>query len=130
MGLLFFSFRVKHTLSYENNNHICYKGERIMSKKSIILTVVGICYGVVIGFGGCKFYENAKADTSYTDMEVAESYAYDKYGDDESEIVLRHYDYENDMLEFYICRDGDIKTASGINRTYWTNKLASGTIGK
>ena len=36
--------------------------------------------------------------------------------------------YETDMLDFYIYRDGDIKAASGVNRTYWSNKLADGYI--
>lgn len=129
MGLLFFFFREKYIFSYENNNHIYYKGERIMSKKSIILTVAGICCGVIIGVDGCKLYEKLTDNQqTYTDMEIAESFAYDKYGDDKSEIVLRNYDYENDMLDFYIYRDGDIKAASGVNRTYWSNKLADGYV--
>lgn len=127
MGLLFF-FREKYIFSYENNNYIYYKGERIMSKKSIIL-IAGICCGVIIGVDGCKLYEKLTDNQqTYTDMEIAESFAYDKYGDDKSEIVLRNYDYENDMLDFYIYRDGDIKAASGVNRTYWSNKLADGYI--
>lgn len=126
MGLLF--FREKYIFSYENNNYIYYKGERIMSKKSIILTV-GICCGVIIGVDGCKLYEKLTDNQqTYTDMEIAESFAYDKYGDDKSEIVLHNYDYENDMLDFYIYRDGDIKAASGVNRTYWSNKLADGYV--
>lgn len=126
MGLLF--FREKYIFSYENNNYIYYKGERIMSKKSIIL-IAGICCGVIIGVDGCKLYEKLTDNQqTYTDMEIAESFAYDKYGDDKSEIVLRNYDYENDMLDFYIYRDGDIKTASGVNRTYWSNKLADGYV--
>lgn len=127
MGLLFF-FREKYIFSYENNNYIYYKGERIMSKKSIIL-IAGICCGVIIGVDGCKLYEKLTDNQqTYTDMEIAESFAYDKYGDDKSEIVLRNYDYENDMLDFYIYRDGDIKAASGVNRTYWSNKLADGYV--
>lgn len=99
-----------------------------MSKKSIIL-IAGICCGVIIGVDGCKLYEKLTDNQqTYTDMEIAESFAYDKYGDDKSEIVLRNYDYENDMLDFYIYRDGDIKAASGVNRTYWSNKLADGYV--
>lgn len=100
-----------------------------MSKKSIILTVAGICCGVIIGVDSCKLYEKLTDNQqTYTDMEIAESFAYDKYGDDKSEIVLRNYDYENDMLDFYIYRDSDIKAASGVNRTYWSNKLADGYV--
>lgn len=101
MGLLF--FREKYIFSYENNNYIYYKGERIMSKKSIILTVTGICCGVIIGVNGCKLYEKLTDNhQTHTDMEIAESFAYDKYGDDKSEIVLRNHNYETDMLDFYI----------------------------
>lgn len=94
-----------------------------MSKKSIILTVA-VIVGVIIGVNGCKLCEKLTDNhQTYTDMEIAESFAYDKYGDDESKIVLRNYDYETDMLDFYIYRDGEIKAASGVNRTYWSNKL-------
>ena len=100
-----------------------------MSKKSIILTVASICCGVIIGVDGCKLYEKLTDNQqTYTDMEIAESFAYDKYGDDKSEIVLRNYDYETDMLDFYIYRDGDIKAASGVNKTYWSNKLTDGYV--
>lgn len=100
-----------------------------MSKKSIILTVTGNCCGVIIGVNGCKLYEKLTDNhQTHTDMEIAESFAYDKYGDDKSEIVLRNHNYETDMLDFYIYRDGDIKTAYRINRTYWSNKLENGYI--
>lgn len=72
-----------------------------MSKKSIILTVAGICCGFIMGINGCTLYE--------------------KLADD------NHQTY-TDMLDFYIYRDGDIKAASGVNRTYWSNKLADGYI--
>lgn len=100
-----------------------------MSKKSIILTVTGICCGVIIGVNGCKLYEKlTDNDQTYTDMEIAESFVYDRYGDDKSKIVLRNHNYETDMLNFYVYRDGDVKVAHGINRTYWSNKLKNGYV--
>lgn len=89
-----------------------------------LFIIIGIMVG--LGIGSYIMYTNLAKETVYTDEEIAMSYAYDKYNDDKSEIVLDKYDYTNDMLHFYIYRDGTVVNAVILNRTYWSDKLNNG----
>ena len=96
-----------------------------MKNKILIISAV-ILYLVTVVALTYETYLNVSSKPDYTDIEIAESYAYDEYKDDLSKIELCCYDYATDILHFYIYRDGELVSEVGLKKQQWTDKLNSG----